>query len=254
MISMDAALDFWIAERSIENRDRLVASYAYLCARGARKFMRPGLERSDLEQVAAMGLLKACQRFDPSLKTPFEAYAWLFIVGELMHHVRDFERLVRPPRKLRTLERRFATVHDSLTTELGRLPSEAELAAAMGLCGAQIRELIECRARSVADSIDALPQTLPSFSRACESETLLDRLLIENALQSLSDTERAIIVGVYETGYSQCEIADRLGYSQRHISRLHKAALAKMLSTWSPSEAEEGHYLRCVPTRVENEQ
>lgn len=254
MIAMDAALEFWITERTIENRDRLVASYAYLCARGARKFMRAGLERSDLEQVAAMGLLKACQRFDPALKTPFEAYAWLFIVGELMHHVRDFERLVRPPRKLRSLERRFGAVHDSLTGQLGRLPNETELMAAMGLCSAQIRELIECRARSVADSIDALPQTLPSFARACESENLLDRLLIEDALRKLNETERAIIVGVYESGYSQCEIADRLGYSQRHISRLHKAALAKMLSTWSPTTPKKGHYFGCVPRKVENEQ
>ena len=236
MISLDVALDSWLAERSAENRARLVSSYEYLCVRGARKFLRPGLERGDLEQVAAIGLLKACDRYDASLDTPFEAYAWLFIIGELMHHVRDSERLVRPPRRLRSLERRWQQVSDELTLTLARIPSDDELAQALETDVQTIAELRQCRARATTDSLETVATPVPASNGATEVESLLDRLLIETALLSLNETERRIIVGVYAKGYSQLEIAQRLGYSQRHISRLHKAALEKMLPIWVQPE------------------
>lgn len=232
MISLDVALDFWLAERSAENRARLVSTYSYLCSRGARKFLRPGLERSDLEQVAAIGLLKACDRYDASLETPFEAYAWLFIVGELMHHVRDFERLVRPPRKLRMLERKCQQTSDKLTLALSRAPSDDELAQALETDVQTIADLRQCRARAITDSLETLTALGRELRAPAEVEVLLDGLLIEAALEALSETERHIILGIYAKGYSQLEIAQRLGYSQRHISRLHKAALEKMLPVW----------------------
>ncbi|HEY0799067.1 MAG TPA: sigma factor, partial [Candidatus Baltobacteraceae bacterium] len=103
-------------------REQTITSYQYLCRRGARKFLRPGLERCDLEQVAAIGLIKAYDRYDVSLHTPFEAYAWLSIVSELMHHVRDAEGIVRLPRRLRGLERRYARAHEQLAMRLKRTP------------------------------------------------------------------------------------------------------------------------------------
>ena len=80
-------------------RERLVAQYWYLCRRAARRFMRRGLDRADLEQTGAIGLIKAVDRFDPEQRAPFEAYAWLLVVGELMHYVRDSERVLRAPRE-----------------------------------------------------------------------------------------------------------------------------------------------------------
>jgi RNA polymerase sigma factor (sigma-70 family) len=62
-------------------RERIVAQYWYLCRRAARRFMRRGLDSADLEQVGAIGLIKAADRYDPLQKAPFEAYAWLLIVG-----------------------------------------------------------------------------------------------------------------------------------------------------------------------------
>jgi len=56
--------------------------------------MRPGLDKADLHQIAAIGLIKACDRYNPGVATPFEAFAWLFIIGELMHFVRDGETIV----------------------------------------------------------------------------------------------------------------------------------------------------------------
>ncbi len=71
--------------------ESLVTAFRHLCRRGARKFWRVGLEHCDLEQVAAIGLIKAARRYDPRQGTPFEAYAWLFVVGELMIDVDDFK-------------------------------------------------------------------------------------------------------------------------------------------------------------------
>lgn len=94
MTAVDAAPEYWLKDRSREGRDRLLGAYRYLQVRAARKFYRSGLDRADSEQIAAIGLIKACDRYDPALKTPFEAFAWLFIVGELMHYVGDGQRIV----------------------------------------------------------------------------------------------------------------------------------------------------------------
>lgn len=236
MTAADEALDAWLQERTREGRDRLIASYAYLRRRGARKFCRPGLEREDLEQIAAIGFLKACDRYDARLKTPFEAFAWLFIVGELMHYVRDYERLVRAPRRVRSLERRVQDASELLLLHLERTPTQGELASHLGV---GVRDLEDCavyRERAVHQSLDAgecqrngrLSYTLGDRE---------DRVMLDTALSSLTLVERTIILAFYASGYTQNEIAGRLGYSRRHISRLHRSALAKMKPYWVSTPA-----------------
>src|SRR5579884_2822032 len=212
-------------------RERVVAQYAYLRARAARKFYRPGLDKADLEQIAAIGLLKACDRYDETLRTPFEAFAWLFVVGELMHYVRVHERLVRAPRRLRELERRFQQTHDALTAEAHREPSMYEVAQKLQLTLRELEELALYRAQAVPQSLDALqPHEMHPVSYTLEERE--DRLLAQAALARLTPTERAIILALYAKGYSQVEVSDRMGYSRRHISRLHRAALQKMQPMW----------------------
>ncbi len=232
MIAYDDALELWLNERTQENRDRLFAQYQYLCSRGARKFCRRGGDRADLEQIAAIGLLKACNRYDADLRTPFEAFAWLFVVGELMHYVRDHERLVRAPRRLRDLERRYQEMHEQLVRELHREPSMYEVAERLELTLRQIEDLVLYRAQAVPESLDALePHELRSCSITVEGRE--DRLVAEAALARLTQIERTIIAALYLRGYSQMELSARLGYSRRHISRLHRSALQKMQPAWS---------------------
>lgn len=231
MIALDAELEFWLNERTKENRDRLFARYHYLCPRAARKFCRRGADRGDLEQIAAIGLLKACDRYDGRLKTPFEAFAWLFVVGELMHHVRDHERLVRAPRRLRDLDRRFQEAHDAMTAQAHREPSMYEVAQRLQLTLREVEELALYRAQAVPESLDALrPHELQPCSYTLEERE--DRMIAQIALARLTTAERAIILALYAKGYSQVEISERLGYSRRHISRLHRAALRKMQPLW----------------------
>jgi RNA polymerase sigma-B factor len=207
-----------------------------LCRRAARKFCRRGIDRADLEQIAAIGLIKACDRYDGQLDTPFEAFAWLFIVGELMHYVRDQERLVRAPRRIRDLERRYQRAHDAFVVEHHREPTMYEVAQRMQLTLRQLEELCVYRARSVPESLDALePHELQPCSYTIEERE--DRLIAEAALARLTQTERAIILALYGKGYSQVEVSERLGYSRRHVSRLHRAALQKMQPLWVSQRA-----------------
>jgi RNA polymerase sigma-B factor len=210
--------------------DGLVAAHSYLCRRAARKFRRPGLERSDLEQVAAVGLVKAARRFDPTIRTPFEAYAWITIVGELMHYVRDHERVVRVPRRLRSLETRFLQAHETLLGRLEREPNESEVASAMGVRATTVAELRG--AREVARRITIEEANVSAFLDP-GAISIEDRLLVQSAFAALPQLERRIIAGVYVLGLSQLELARRLGTSPKRISRLHRTALRSMHRSWA---------------------
>ncbi|HUN28745.1 MAG TPA: sigma-70 family RNA polymerase sigma factor [Alphaproteobacteria bacterium] len=208
-------------------RERTIHQYRYLCARGARKFMRDGVDRRDLEQVAAIGLIKATDRFDPSMGTPFEAYAWMLVLGELMHYVRDSERPVRAPRRMRELERRYGSAERELWASLGREPKLPELAHHLGVREEEIREMVRYRDEGTPLSVD----TLRPYEQLALSYTIdgqLDRVLIESGLALLSGLEREILREIYENDTPVGEIAKRMGYSRRHITRLHRGALRKL--------------------------
>lgn len=211
-------------------RERLVAEYWYLCRRAARRFMRRGLDRADLEQVGAIGLLKAVDRYDSSQSAPFEAYAWLLVVGELMHYIRDCERLLRAPRTVRELERRWAAAERKLWPALGREPSEREIARSIGATPVDAREIRAYRA-----SAKVVPFEMAGGNErrvpACAIDDLLDRLTVERMLKTLSPLERRIVIAIHLDGVSVVDLATRLGYSRRHVTRLHRAAMERLRTT-----------------------
>lgn len=209
--------------------DQLVTTYHYLCFRGAHKFWRTGLERSDLEQVAAIGLIKASHRYDPRTRTPFEAYAWLIIVGELMHYVRDHERIVRIPRRLQVLERRFVRAHDTLMLRLGAEPTDTEIAAEIGVVVRTVADVRRARNSATQATLDEIETR---SLRAQETLALEDRLLFDSAFAALGELERRIIVGIYVLGLTQLEMGRRLGITPKHVSRVHRAALRSMQRAW----------------------
>ncbi|MGB8203247.1 MAG: sigma-70 family RNA polymerase sigma factor [Candidatus Baltobacteraceae bacterium] len=211
-------------------RERFIGSYHYLCRRGARKFSRSGIESADLEQVAAIGLIKAADRYDVAARTPFEAFAWIMIVGELMHYVRDHERLVRVPRRLLALERRYVATTESLASSLGRSPNDREIAEAMGIFSNTIVELRCMRETKQLICVDD-PNITGMRERLFEPEggiALEDRMLLEAALASLTRLERRVVVSLYLLEMTQLELARDLGISPKRVSRLHGNALARM--------------------------
>ena len=208
-------------------RERFVAEYWYLCRRAARRFMRRGLDRADLEQVGAIGLIKAVDRYDPSQRAPVVAYAWLLSVGELMDYVRDSERLLRAPRGVRDLERRWAVAERKLWTLLGRPPMESEIARLIGVTADEVREISAFRASSHVISFELLGDAERRVS-ACGIEDVLDRLTVERILARLSPLERQIVRSIHFDGLSVVELAERLGYSRRHVTRLHRLAIERL--------------------------
>jgi RNA polymerase sigma-B factor len=226
MIFVRPSLELWLRERLVEHRDRVISEHRYLCVRAARKFVRPGLDRADLEQTAVLGLIKAVDRYDASQETPFEGYAWLLVLGELMHHVRDGERLLRAPRRVREMDRRWLRAERELWGVLGREPLESDVAHYVNANAAERREVREYRASGVLVSMEKLDA---KRSRAAEEEieVVLARMTIDTALDRLVPVERDILRAVYFDGESLAEVAARLGYSRRHLTRLHRRALRR---------------------------
>lgn len=191
--------------------------------------MRRGLDRADLEQVAAIGLIKAADRYDVSQSAPFEAYAWLLIVGELMHYVRDCERVLRAPRGVRDLERRWSAGERVLWNSLGREPLECEIAGVAGATPEQIREIRAYRASNHVLSLELLQRGEYRIA-PYGIEDVLDRMTVETMLGGLSPLERQIVASIHLDGVSVVELAARLGYSRRHVTRLHRNAIERLKS------------------------
>ena len=232
MSQRDVLIARYCDNRTVERRNAVVDAHRHLCVRGARKFKRAHNDRADLEQVAAVGLIKAAANYRAEMQTPFQAYAWIMIVGELMHHVRDHERMVRPPRALIALEKRYAVAWDRLTVANHREPTTIELAAALGVSVETVVELRSLRRR------EHVPLPEPESSEGAERIDLLadpidgigldERIALTLAVDELAARERAIVLGTYAAGLTQAELGERLGLSQSHVSKLLARALHKL--------------------------
>lgn len=230
----EEVLRTYLAEPTVENRNAVVAAHRYLCVRGARKFYRGTVERSDLEQVAAIGLIKASMRYDKTYETPFEAYAWLMIVGELMHFVRDHEGAVRIPRYLRALEKRYRLSYDRLSATYGREPSTRELAGDLGVDIDDIDKLRLLKAHRLAeeegDDRGSFGGEYQRLSASIDDTTpdVDDRLTLADALRRLSVRERHIVREIFFHDATQAQVGRELGISQRQVSRVLAKTLQRL--------------------------
>ena len=233
--SRQRAIDRYVANPTLPNRNALVQVHRYLCRRGARKFFRGTVDRADLEQVAAIGLIKASMRYSSDYQTPFEAYAWLMIVGELMHFVRDHEGMVRVPRELRSLERRYSSAYERLTAEYQREPSARELARELGVSLRVLDELRILRTHRLLedDGDDGKPgfaerprRTVPSLQT--EAAVIDERLALAAAMNKLSERERRIVGEIFFQERTQAEVGKKLGISQRQVSRVLNRTLQRL--------------------------
>jgi len=217
-------------ELSTLDRDRLFATHRHLCARAARRFLRRGLERSDLEQVAVIGLLKARDRYDARASTPFAIYAWRLILGELSHHVRAHEYLVRSPRRLQKLERRYATEWERLGGIFGREPADDELATALGTTHAtavELRYLAARRRRPEVLETSALETAIPVYADGAAVD-IDDLLWLKDALTRLSPIERRVVVGIYWCELPRAALGRKLGLGVAAVASLHKRAVQRL--------------------------
>jgi RNA polymerase sigma-B factor len=225
-------------------RDALVDRFLPLATKLARRYHRGNEPLEDLVQVASVGLLKAIERFDPARGTAFSSFAVPTIAGELKRYFRDKGWAVRVPRDLQELVLRVDRATDNLFHALGRAPTASEIADDLAVTIEQVLEAHEAAAAYRADSLErpftddhdapAVRDTMgadePGYLQAENSATL------EPLLAALSDREREILRLRFAEDLTQSQIADRVGLSQMHISRLLRQAVTRLRETAQPSQ------------------
>jgi len=216
-------------------RDELITAHMGLAEYLARRFTNRGEPLDDLVQVAALGLLKAVDRFDPARGLEFSTYATPTIVGELKRHFRDKGWAVRVPRRVQELHLRLASVVGLLSQELGRSPTIGEIAQAAAVSEEEVLEAIEAGHAYRFTSLDAPTgndeEGALSSQLGEEDQGLIDsehRVTLSPLIAQFPRRERLILHLRFFEGLTQSEIATRLGISQMHVSRLLARSLAQL--------------------------
>lgn len=212
-----------------ELRRATVCAWLPMAHRLASRFRDRGEPLDDLRQVAAMGLVKAVDRYDPGRGKAFETYAIPTVVGELKRHFRDHTWDVHVPRRVQDLRNQVRVARRDLARTLGgRQPTEAEIAAVTGLCAEDVRAGLEALDSYRTLSLDAeMPRAKDG---SCLADTLglcdhaldiaVDREAVKPGLRSLPERERTILYLRFFRDMTQDRIAETLGISQMHVSRL----------------------------------
>jgi RNA polymerase sigma-B factor len=218
-------------------REQLVHRYLPLARSLARRFASGGEPLEDLEQVAALALVKAVDGFDAERGTAFSSYAVPSIAGAIKRHFRDHGWSVRVPRELQERAMRVNQLEKELSGALGEAPTLTELAEATALGAEDVLEARVAYRALHASSLDAPTLDADGESPALIEtmggdddgySTVLDRSALDSLLGSLDERDRAIIELYFREELTQSEIGERLGYSQMHISRLLRRAVGEL--------------------------
>jgi RNA polymerase sigma-B factor len=223
-------------------REQLIERYMSLVRSLARRYASRGEQLDDLIQIGAIGLIKAVDRFDLERGVELTTYATPNIIGEIKRHFRDHGWAVRVPRGLQELSIQLTRVVERLTGELGRSPTIAELAEATGASEEEVLEALQTsRAYSPlslsvgSGSDDDELDPLESIGgEEHEYEVSEDRAVLEPGMRVLDERERTIIRLRFYEGLTQSQIAQRVGISQMHVSRLIRRALEKVRGEIAP--------------------
>jgi RNA polymerase sigma-B factor len=215
-------------------RNELVELHLDLARREAMRFAGRGEPVDDLLQVARLGMLKAVERYDPSIGVPFSAYARPTIAGELRRHFRDTTWSVHVPRGLKDLHSGLGRTTAALAASLGRQPTATELANELGASVDEVLEALELRSAyrptSINAPIDADGSTTDPAA-ADESDGIdpaIDSMLVRELLGHLDGRQRMIVYLRFFGQLSQSEIAQRVGISQVHVSRLLRSSMTTL--------------------------
>lgn len=239
---LDDALERFARDRTDDVlRDEIFRRAHRFAVRGARRFADRGEPLDDLVQVAGIGLLKAIERFEPSMGVPFGSYATPTILGELRRHFRDHTWSVRVPRRAKDLRTNVNAVVDELSRALGRSPTVAEIAERLGLGVDSVLEVLEAnnayRSRPL-DPTGGDPNVVRQVTIDDDVDRVVDRETIVALLDRLRPRERMILYLRYYEELSQAQIAARVGTSQVHVGRLIASSL-ELLRTHLGDDASD---------------
>ena len=221
----------------LQARERLIEQYMSLVRSLARRYSYRGEQLDDLVQIGAIGLIKAIDRFDIDRGVELTTYATPNIIGEIKRHFRDKGWAVRVPRGLQELNVQLSRIVEQLTVQLGRSPTIPELAAAAGAQEEEVLEALESgRAYSSlslstgggGDGEDDLDPLESIGTEEHQYEVSEDRAVLAPGFRALDERERAILQLRFFEGLTQSQIAQQVGISQMHVSRLIRRSLEKI--------------------------
>jgi RNA polymerase sigma-B factor len=219
---------------SAAERERLIVEHLPLVRGLARRYADRGEPLDDLVQVGTIGLIKAIDRFDPSRGFRLASFATPTILGEIRRHFRDRSWTVRVPRGIQEARAQIAHAVDDLSARNGRSPSVREIAEATGLSTDDVLDALAAGsaqrpaplAAPGADGEEeggiAVGTEDPGFEQAEARAT------IDAGLAGLPARERVILHLRFEEGLTQSQIAERIGISQMHVSRLIRRAIERL--------------------------
>jgi RNA polymerase sigma-B factor len=218
-------------------REAIVIRCLPLAEHIAQRFNDRGMEFDDLVQVARVGLLAAVDRFDVENGADFLSFAVPTIRGELRRHFRDRGWAMRVPRRLKDMNVAISAAVPAMTQQLGRAPTASELATELDVEREDVVQTLIARDCYRTMSLDA-----PLTAGDCESETLgatvgapepdyelvMNREALRALIPRLDDRQRTVLRMRFFESMTQRQIAERLGVSQMHVSRILASTLAGM--------------------------
>src|SRR5262245_46402073 len=235
-------------EGDVAAREKLIEQYMSLVRSLARRYSYRGEQLEDLVQIGAIGLIKAIDRFDVSRGVELTTYATPNIIGEIKRHFRDKGWSVRVPRGLQELNVQLSRLVEQLTVQLGGSPTIPELAEAAGVEEEEVLEALESgRAYSSvslstgggSEDDDELDPLESLGEEEHEYEISEDRVVLEPGFKVLDERERTILHLRFYKGLTQSQIAQQIGISQMHVSRLIRRSLEKIRAEIAADAVEE---------------
>jgi RNA polymerase sigma-B factor len=229
----------------LQAREQLIEQYLPLVRALARRYAYRGEPLDDLVQIGAIGLIKAIDRFDLDRGAELTTYAVPNIIGEVKRHFRDKAWAVHVPRGLQELNAQLARLVEQLTVQFSRSPTISELAYAAGVKDEDVLEALESGRAYTAVSLSAGGRGEddddldPFESLGAEDhqyEVSEDRALLAPGFKALDERERKILQLRFFEGLTQSQIAQRVGISQMHVSRLIRRSLEKIRETIAEDE------------------
>jgi RNA polymerase sigma-B factor len=229
----------------LQAREQLIEQYMSLVRSLARRYSYRGEQLEDLVQIGAIGLIKAIDRFDLDRGVELTTYATPNIIGEIKRHFRDKGWSVRVPRGLQELNVQLSRLVEQLTVQYSRSPTIPELAKAAGVEEEEVLEALESGRAYTSLSLsvgggggddDDLDPLESLGTEEHQYEVSEDRAVLAPGFKALDERERKILQLRFFEGLTQSQIAQQVGISQMHVSRLIRRSLEKIRETIAEDE------------------